>query len=381
MVNRWGTTHRAKATNLDNQFHQVAVPTAWFRKVPDNMSARPITEASVQVVYDNIIKLGVQETRVVFFLFLEDLEAVGGSFNADSGTVFIPVVNIDTNKEYPGLSIYPICGQHTCFAIRKHNIRKPRYPPYQKICANYLIVASKTDENIAFAKQFGEIDNKVLDARKKTDVWDVLWNLHQTFVDIEAKNSTASERKEAKKKAKSLVEDAEGIPPTTMGTYATLANSSPEVWGLIARIFNGDVDQPEKKFTAPTALTAFKSMGGISDRWIVDNLKKVIYRDLSLRGFQTECEKYKTKVKIQKHVVDLVNQIKQQKFENYSDLCRGFPAFNDAKWFTQLFEWCGTVPKQQMQAQIVTQVQNKLKWIEQQAKNDTELKEASCLCY
>ena len=81
MVNRWGTTHRAKATNLDNQFHQVAVPTAWFRKVPDNMSARPITEASVQVVYDNILKLGVQETRVVFFIFLEDLEAVGGSFN------------------------------------------------------------------------------------------------------------------------------------------------------------------------------------------------------------------------------------------------------------------------------------------------------------
>ena len=79
-VHRWGTQHRARSTNLDNQFHQISIPTSWFVKVPDNMSARPITEASVQMVYENIMNLGVQESRVVFFVFLENLQAVGYRF-------------------------------------------------------------------------------------------------------------------------------------------------------------------------------------------------------------------------------------------------------------------------------------------------------------
>ena len=341
------------------------------------MSARPITEASVVVVYENIMNLGVQEARVVFFMFLEDLQDVGGSYDAASGSVFIPLDGIDTDKEYPGLPFHPICGQHTCVAFTRHHARKPNHKPYKVINANYLIVASRTDGNIYFAKQFGQIDNKVLDARKKTDVWDVLWNLHQTFVDIESKGGNSTQIRDAKKIAKTKVEDAENIPSTTMGTYATLANSSEEVWSLIEKIFNGDVHHAadEKKFTPPTALTAFKNMGGISDDWIVEQLTKVIYREQTLKNFQIECDRYKTKVKIQKHVVDVVNQIKQKKFEDYSDLCNGFPAFNDPEWFQHLFDWVGTVSKSVMQTRVVEQVQKKLKWIEKQATERDEMKQ------
>ena len=336
-------------------------------ELPANLASRPLTEEGIQIVYQSILTKGVSRPRIYLLIWEEDLKTSNYmKWNASTRTLVFNNACKGLTVRPTGVKFYPIVGNHTKHSFLRHLKRKPNSLAYKFVDVKY-VVCKKTEKNRKLAVDLGRFDNLISDARKKIDVWDTLWSLHQAFSEIYSANLDNKSTKSACRLAKEDLMQSSGIPDTTMGSYSAVATfTGTDVWPLIQRCFEGD--SKADGFVKATSLTPFKSMSGVPHVHLCRWLTRILDGAMKLNVFKEKCEKHKKTVRIQKEMVLYVNETQDTDCADYKELVERFPCLDDVAWFKMMRGWCSNDKKDGRLATSVKQaIKSKLKaWKEEQ---------------
>ena len=286
-ITAWADKHRVASSNIVNSFGKHVFPTSWLQTA-GAMAARELKDKNTKVVDESIRVLGKIDsmTNVDLLIFSGELTKAG--YNVKN-LVF------ETAKPKPDVDIQAIVGAHTITSIGKSHKARPNNPDYQTIHCG-LLVCEDTIYNRQMAKSYGALENKIKDARSKTDTWDQIWTMHSSYLNLIETVGLEGNEKMFKKawqaeKARLDVSTRTG----SKGSFdqnITIAQRTGPVFELIAKIFKGEVanlKSTDKPVKPPTGVGHFKTMGGIPDDKLVECLTRVVQGDEETKDFSLHC--------------------------------------------------------------------------------------------
>ena len=365
----WADRHRVKSSDIVNDFGKHVFPTSWLQTAGD-MAAREVKDKNIKTVDDSIRVLGKIDsmTNVELLIFSDQLKKAG-----------LNVKNLifDVSKPKPDMDIQAIVGAHTITSIGKSHQARPNNVTYQTIHCS-LLVCEDTPENRQMAKAYGALENKVKDNRNKTDTWDQIWTMHQSYVNLI--KTVGLDNQKLFKKAW-VIEKARLDVSTRTGSKGsfdqniTIAQRTGPVFDLIAKIFKGEVANlktTDKPVKPPTGVGHFKMMGGIPDEKLVEWLQRVVQGDDETKDFAQNCLRYKQKFSIREAIVEYIQVVRDRENLTWDLVVQEWPNIGDEAWFALLMGWVGAVTTVVLTNAIKEEILNRLLLDEQDDDDDVQ---------
>lgn len=357
----WMANNTVRKTNVMNNLGKSFINVDWIDLLQmgnTELGSRPLSKDGVSLVYNSILQNGVVNPKIVILIWEEDLMKSNIRWNEKTRCLQFTKASTSWKERPTVVKFYPIIGHHTTHAFLKHRLRKPNALGYKIVEVTY-VVSSKKDNNISMAISVGRLNNVVGDNRTKLSCWDTLWSLHQLFKGVILSSTNKSQHKAGFQQARNDLSAETRVPATTMGSYSSVAVfTGTPVWDFIQRIFEGKADNDS--FVKPTSLTSFKSMGDVPHDHLIRWMKKILNCDMKVPALKEKCDKYKKTIKIQKEITNLVNQLEDERFTTYKEVCVKFQCLDDVAWFKNIRSWSGTGTKEKLTACIKTSVKDKL---------------------
>ena len=214
-ANEWFDSHVVLKTNVDSIFGMSKINVEWIYLLPDYLASRPLTDEGILIVFNSILQNGVSKPKIYLLMWEEDVLKSNLKWNPNTRTLTFPVACKKLLVRPTVVKFFAIVGNHTTHGFLKHLVRKPNSLAYKFVDVKYII-CKNTQKNRALAVDLGRFDNIISDARKKIDVWDTLWSLHQSYAKIYSANLDERQTKAACKRARNDLCETTGIPETTI---------------------------------------------------------------------------------------------------------------------------------------------------------------------
>ena len=169
-----------RVTHMSNlfvdKFGKAVIPVMWATD-PENCIAARGKSDNIQVKVDtSMTKLSQQRSDVILLIWQEDLDKKG-----------ITITTLPTeNLHVAPVSMHAITGNHTKTGAQTQHLSDPANPEFQNLLVE-IVLCRRTAQNIWLAKMFGELDNTIKEIAEGASAWDIIKDIHNTWVEIEAK--------------------------------------------------------------------------------------------------------------------------------------------------------------------------------------------------
>lgn len=320
----------------DSKFSRVLVPVMWPSHPEACVEARKRVETRVGKVLNSIDRFGVQVTKVVLLVWLEDLEEAS-----------LTIDQLDFTLKNPPVPFHTIAGDHTSAAIQRKHAARPLDPAFQTIPVE-ILCCKKTNANVFLAHLFGELDNLVDELAEGATAWSIVVSCHSAkeLIDRDPLLSAKDKKLLLKDKLDRMARlHSEKYAAATFGSLRALAMRNGELWDVIHQIFDG-ANLPTAKGArnkgAP-GLGHFNGMSAIPENELIKWAKNVKHGTWSTKQFSDRCEHFKKVVKVTTQMVDYVNSLcpaGHSGYEDFDAVRTAYPIFSNDEWFTQLVSWC-----------------------------------------
>lgn len=340
---QWYYKYRATSTcrGWDSKISRAIVPTTWPSHPEACLEARKRAEARVVKIGKSIDQFGVQVTKVVLLVWLDDLAAAG-----------LTLDQLDFTLRTPPVDFHTIAGDHTCASVQRKHAAKPNDPEYSTIPVE-IICCAKTAVNIYYGHLFGELDNLVDELAEGATAWSIVVSCHSAKALLDEDPTLDAKQKKAALKEKLDTMQrlhSEKYAANSFGSLRALAMRTGKLWDIIYMIFDG-VDLPTKKGErrkgTPT-LGHFFGMASIPEAELTKWAENVLHQMWTTKEFSERCDHYKKVLKVTTQIVEYINSLCAADEETHNDFDAikiAYPIFADDQWFTQLVSWCGKESK------------------------------------
>ena len=354
-------THECNLFNT--KYGKAIVPMMWPSDPEGCIAARSRSDSIQAKVDSSMTKLSQQRSDVVLLIWQEELE---------SKDITIPHLPTDNISEAP-VYMNAITGSHTKSSGQTQHLSDPTNPEFQNIMAE-IVVCRRTTQNMWLAKMFGELDNTIKEISEGATAWDIIKDIHNTWVEIEAKRVSVKQKKHEfaeymKGKRAANLKHA----PNSFNNMRVLGTKTGRLWEVIYEIFNV-VKQPKgrgkggktaRKNTTPS-VGHFYHMADIPDDHLTSWATRVKKGSMSSLEFQKECHKWKKTQRIARLIVTHVNAKEAKNYDSYDQLPRDYPFMSAPGWLETVVGWCSDKMKDELAVSVKQLIHS---GIEQHKKN------------
>jgi hypothetical protein len=344
-----------EVVGLETKHGSVYIPVAWTRHPEASYADRSQDAPHVKIVEKSITEHGMMETTVVVVIWLEDLVLAG--IDVAKKIDLRPLQNGG-----PPVPMYVIAGLHTSTAVKNLHNRHPRNHTFTHLLV-VLIICARTPENIALAKLYGGLDNKIKDTKLSKQVWEYVQEMHRWYTSPDFKQLA----KEVTKKWQEDFNLKTSAPLASINSWKVVAKVTGELWENINKIMTG---KTESKKPPPKNTTFWNGMSGIPMPNLIRWSQRVVDGESLPREFAARCQQFKKSLMAQVKFLEFANLILESEdddiVDTYNELVSLYPFFGEKLWFNRCVGWMSDKSKDDLNSSIKSSI------VEQKKKHDTK---------
>ena len=368
-ITTWARDHRVKECNLMNAVGKCVFPTSWL-ELPGDLAARELQSKNTSVVDKSILKMGKNDemTNVEVVVWSDELLKYG--LNPQN-------IQLDTSKPKPAdLHFRAIVGANTITSIGRLHKARPNNIEYQTIHVT-LLVCERNVYNTSMGKAYGQLENKIRNARTSSTTWDLLYSIHNSYLNISNQFSEKSQFKKAWVAEKALLKVSND--DSSQGAFdqnVTIAMKTGAVWELIQRIFKNEVEPLKstgKVPAAPKGIGHFKFMGRIPEAKLEEWLHKVVEGDEETKHFAVRCNRFKQKAAVKLQIIQFIETVRDRTGLTWDDIKQDYPSVAEPRWLETVLEWVGSVNAATLNTAIKDDILKKIEHDEREQEEEEEL--------
>jgi hypothetical protein len=343
-----------------------SIPTSYMGHPDQKMAARENMLGHSKEIKDKMLTGGVAEGNVTCVIFKQDVEAIGGIDNLWA------IASDDSSK--PPIHFHTITGDHTGAGAQMALAEQPQRKDLRRLMVSILLCDKEDPTDWMQAHQYGVYDNKLADAHRSHNVWDIVNIMHNFILhtkqdhpdDMFGKPHAEFNRK-LKQKRQAMEVQYDTLAKNTQGSLWVIAQRTGKLWDLIKKINIGDREtegSAQRYAQGPMSHGHFTNMSDIPDDILIGWLTTVYNTPgTKTKWFNDQCMYYKKVIWVKGHILEFVHQLQpslREELKTYDDVATRFPPFNEGTVFNEWVFTCGKVAKAGLPATVRTSITAKL---------------------
>jgi hypothetical protein len=343
-----------------------SIPTSYMGHPDPKMAARENMLGHSKEIKEKMLTGGVAEGNVTCVIFQQDVAKIGGIENLWTAA--------KDDRGLPPIHFHTITGDHTGAGAQMALKEQPQRKDLRRLMVTILLCDRNDPTDWMQAHQYGVYDNKLADAHRSHNVWDIVNIMHnfiqhtkQTHPDDMFGKPHPDFNRLLKQKRQAMEVQYDTMAKNTQGSLWVIAQRTGKLWDLIKKINIGDREtegSAQRNAQGHMSHGHFTNMSDIPDEILIGWLTTVYNTPgTKTKWFNDQCVYYKKVVWVKGHILEFVHQLQpelQDDLKTYDDVASRFLPFNEGTVFNEWVFTCGKVAKNGLPATVRLSIADKL---------------------
>ena len=343
-----------------------SIPTSYMGHPDEKMAARENMLGHSKEIKEKMLTGGVAEGNVTCVIFKQDVEAIGGFDKLWA------IARDDSSQ--PPIHFHTITGDHTGSGAQMALAEQPQRKDLRRLMVTILLCDKDDPVDWMQAHQYGVYDNKLADAHRSHNVWDIVNIMHNFIQNTKKAHPNDMFDKPhpefnrlLKQKRQAMEVQYDTMAKNTQGSLWVIAQRTGKLWDLIKKINIGDREtagSAQRQSQGTTSHGHFTNMSDIPDEILIGWLNTVYnVAGTKTKWFNDQCLYYKKVLWVKAAILDFVHLVQpnlREELLTYDDVASRFPPFNEGAVFNEWVFTCGKVAKAGLPATVRNSITTKL---------------------